>query len=167
MERRKYPRIRGIVKFFYKPEFSASDKWINGLISNLSLSGAFVRLPRKIPIGIKISVRMPLEFIKRGTTICHLPATVVRHVATNSRGETLMGVMFEKDVLGVEDEKIALSRYIKEQQDRNKAGKAKFKSSGDQLNRQKKMEKLMEEANDEVDDEESKEGFFSKIFGKG
>jgi hypothetical protein len=164
-EKRKYLRVPDKVKFFYKSDFTNQKDWFIGWTSNLSLGGAFVKLLRPLPVGSRITVRLPLDFIGRGTTVCNFFATVVRHADQEAFGQGAAGITFLQE--GLENEKVVLSRYVRDKEQMAGSGQMKAIARSGYLKSEKKLENLMREAAKEVDKgNQKKKGFLSRLFGK-
>jgi hypothetical protein len=164
-EKRKYSRVADKVKFFYKSDFTNQKDWFIGWTSNLSLGGAFVKLLRPLPVGSRITIRLPLDFIGRGTTVCNFFATVVRHADQEAFGQGASGITFLQE--GLENEKVVLSRYVRDKEQINISGEARVMVKAGIMKTEKKLENLMREAAREVDKGNlKKKGFLSRLFGK-
>lgn len=165
MEKRKYPRIPKKMKFFYKADYTDQKNWLFGWINNLSLGGAFAKLSTPLPVGSRISLRLPLEFMARGTTVCNLSAQVVR--IDETKGDAVMGITFLHGAVGSESEKVTLAKYVREQNDSRQVGKNKMKVKSGAHSSEKKLRAAMQEAVADVDGKKKRrKGFISKIFDK-
>ena len=165
MEKRKYPRVYSKFKFHFRPAYSYDSNWKLGWVGNLSLSGALVRLPRVFPMGSKIALKLPLEFSNRGTTVCVLWAVIVRLIAKNSIGECLMGISFDHQGIESENQKVALSRYVKEYSEGKKSSKDGSSDAVENERTSSRFNGLIKNALQEIECvPKRKKGFLSRIF---
>ena len=164
MEKRKYSRIPDKAKIFYKSDYINQKDWSLGWINNISIGGAFLKMSRPLPVGSKINIKLSLELINKGTTVCNISATIIRLADPAVFGSGSAGIAFLKNTLGSEG--ALITKYVREKEETKDFGKARLLAKSGVLKTEKKFQKLMKEAIVEVDKNNSKKkGFLSRLFG--